>query len=97
MAIAFDYQRASERWSNTEHDWRSRKRQRVKADIHGDLDRILKSIDGRMWVNLVWDFIKYFGKCGRAGSPESRKESASQRNRKFARGQKSVAESFVVG
>lgn len=81
-------------------DWTGRQQGTIqKADIPSDLGHILKSIgiNGRMWINLVWGFMKYFGKGGRAGSPESLKESASQRNRKFARGQKSAAECFVVG
>ncbi len=70
-----------------------------KADIPMDLDPILKriGIDGRMWVDLVWRFKRYFGRSGAAGSPQSLKESAAQNNRKFARGQRSSAACFVIG
>jgi len=69
-----------------------------KADIPSELDPILKriGIDGRMWADLVWRFKNYFGRSGAAGSPQSLKESASQHNRKFVRGQKSSAACFTV-
>ena len=81
-------------------DWTGRQRGTVqKADIPTDLDPILKriGIDGRMWVDLVWRFKKYFGRSGAAGSPQSLKEAAAQNNRKFARGQRSSAACFVLG
>ena len=81
-------------------DWTGRQRGTVqKADIPVDLDPILKriGIDGRMWVDLVWNFKKYFGGGGAAGSPQSLKESAARRDRKFARGQNAAACCFVVG
>ena len=81
-------------------DWTGRQRGSVqKADIPIDLDPILKriGIDGRMWVDLVWRFKKYFGRSGAAGSPKSLRESATQNHRKFARGQRSSAACFVVG
>ena len=80
-------------------DWTGRQKSHVqKADIPKHLDPILKriGIDGRMWVDLVWNFRKYFGRAGAAGSPQSLKESAVQRNRSFARGQRSAAECFVI-
>jgi len=79
-------------------DWTGRQRGSVqKAEIPSDLDPILKriGIDGRMWCDLVWNFKKYFGRGSAAGSPKSMKESASQRNRKFARGQNAAAGCFV--
>ncbi len=80
-------------------DWTGRQRGIVdKADIPQELDPILKriGIDGRMWVDLVWRFKKYFGRSSAAGSPQSLRESASQHNRKFARGQRSSASCFVT-
>ncbi len=80
-------------------DWTGRQRVSVqKAEIPSDLDPILRriGIDGRMWCDLVWNFKKYFGRGSAAGSPASMKESASQRNRNFARGQNAVAGCFVI-
>jgi hypothetical protein len=48
-----------------------------------------------MWCDLVWNFKKYFGRGSAAGSPKSLKESAQNRNRKFAPGQKLAATCFV--
>ena len=81
-------------------DWTGRQRGCVqKAEIPADLDPILKriGIDGRMWVDLVWGFKKYFGRGGAAGSPKSLKESATNRDRKFIRGQNAAAGCFVIG
>jgi len=80
-------------------DWTGRQRGNAqKAEIPSDLDPILKriGIDGRMWCDLVWNFKKYFGQGSAAGSPASMKESASDRNRKFTRGQGAVAGCFLV-
>ena len=79
-------------------DWTGRQRVGVEnADIPKELDAILRriGIDGRMWVDLVWRFKKYFGKSGAAGSPKSLRETASQNQRKFTRGQRSAAACFV--
>ena len=81
-------------------DWTGRQKGRVlKSDIPEDLDPILKriGIDGRMWADLVWNFKKYFGRGGAAGSPKSLKESAANRDRKFIRGQNAAASCFVGG
>jgi hypothetical protein len=61
-----------------------------------DLMPILQKIgiDGKMWCELVWNFKKYFGRGSAAGSPQSLKESAKARNRKFAPGQNLAAECF---
>jgi hypothetical protein len=65
--------------------------------IPKDLEPILKKvgIDGKMWCDLVWNFKKYFGRSSAAGSPDSLKELASNRCRKFSLGQKAVAECFL--
>jgi hypothetical protein len=52
-------------------------------------------IEGQMWCDLVWNFKKYFGRGSAAGSPESLKKSASQRNRKFVPGQNAAAGCFA--
>ncbi|MFY8202091.1 MAG: transposase [Pirellula staleyi] len=80
-------------------DWTGRQRGSVqKAEIPNDLHPILKriGIDGQMWCDLVWNFKKYFCNGSSAGSPESMKQRASQRNRKFARGQHAAAACFAV-
>ena len=65
--------------------------------IPKELEVIFKQIgiDGKMWSDLVWNFKKYFGRGSAAGSPNSLKESAAQRNRKFAPGQNAVASCFI--
>ena len=76
-------------------------RQRVgsleKPIIPKDLEPILQKvgIDGKMWCDLVWNFKKYFGRGSAAGTPKSLKESAKNRNRKFASGQSLSAICFV--
>ena len=68
-----------------------------KPIIPKDLEPILNKvgIDGKMWCDLVWNFKKYFGRGSAAGSPKSLKESAQNRNRKFAPGQNLAATCFV--
>ncbi len=66
----------------------------VPKNLQQILNRI--GIDGKMWSDLVWNFKKYFGRGSAAGSPKSLKESAAQRNRKFAPGQNAAAGCFFV-
>ena len=68
-----------------------------KLNVPKALEPILQKIgiDGKMWCDLVWNFKKYFGRGSAAGSPKSLKESAQNRNRKFARGQNLAATCFV--
>ncbi len=68
-----------------------------KPNIPKDLEPILQKvgIDGRMWCDLVWNFKKYFGRGSAAGSPKSLRESAQNRNRKFAPGQNSSVVCFT--
>jgi hypothetical protein len=79
--------------------WTSRQRvgSLVKPTIPKDLEPILQKIgiDCTMWCDLVWNFKKYFGRGSAAGSPKSLKESAKNRNRKFAPGQNAAATCFV--
>ena len=76
-------------------------RQRIgsleRSNIPQDLEPIHQKvgIDGKMWCDLVWNFKKYFGRGSAAGSPKSLKESAQNRNRKFASGQKSASACFT--
>jgi len=79
--------------------WTSRQRvgSLEKPVIPKDLAPLLAQIgiDGKMWCDLVWNFKKYFGRGNAAGSPKSLKESAQNRNRKFAPGQNAAASCFV--
>ena len=81
-------------------DWTGR--QRVgsldRPTIPKDLAPILAriGIDGQMWCDRVWNFKKYFGRGSAAGSPDSLKKSAAQRNRKFAPGQNAALACFVT-
>jgi len=80
-------------------DWTGRQRvgSLEKPTIPKDLAPILAriGIEGQMWCDLVWNFKKYFGRGSAAGSPESLKKSASQRNRKFVPGQNAAAGCFA--
>jgi len=53
-------------------------------------------INGSMFIDLVWDFKKYFGRGNSAGSPKRMKENAETRDRKFSPGQRSAANCFVA-
>ena len=79
--------------------WTSRQRvgslenPKVPKDLESILAKI--GIDAKMWCDLVWNFKKYFGRGSAAGSPKSLKESAANRNRKFAPGQNAASACFV--
>jgi hypothetical protein len=68
-----------------------------KPKVPTNLEPILSKIgiDAKMWCDLVWNFKKYFGRGSAAGSPNSLKESASNRKRKFLPGQNAAAACFV--
>lgn len=76
-------------------DWTGRQRvgSLEKPPIPKDLAPILAriGIEAQMWCELVWIFKKYFGRGSAAGSLESLKKSASQRNPKFVPGQNAAA------
>jgi len=80
-------------------DWTGRQRvgSLAKPTVPKDLDPILKriGIEGQMWCDLVWNFRKYFGRGIAVGSPDSLKECASRRNRKFTHGQSVATACFV--
>ena len=82
-------------------NWTSRQRvgSLEKTIIPKGLEPILQriGIDGKMWCDLVWNFKKYFGRGSAVGSPNSLKESAQRRSRKFAPGQNAVAGCFASG
>ena len=81
--------------------WTSRQRAgsleipKVPKDLEPILAKV--GIDAKMWCDLVWNFKKYFGRGSAAGSPKSLKESASNRNRKFAPGQNAASACFTGG
>lgn len=68
-----------------------------KAAIPNDLAPILKriGIDGTMWVDLVWNFKKYFGKGSGIGKPSSLRKHAESHDRKFSRGQRAASGCFA--
>jgi len=81
-------------------DWTSRQRagSLEKAVVPKALEPILTriGINGSMFIDLVWNFKKYFGRGNSAGSPNRLKENAESRGRKFSRGQRSAANCFVA-
>ena len=81
-------------------DWTSRQRAGSldKAVVPKALEPILTriGINGDMFIDLVWNFKKYFGRGNSAGSPNRMKENAESRGRKFSHGQRSAANCFVA-
>ena len=81
-------------------DWTSRQRAGSldKAVVPKALEPILTriGINGDMFIDLVWNFKKYFGRGNSAGSPNRMKENAASRGRKFVHGQRSAANCFVA-
>ena len=69
-----------------------------KAVVPKALEPILTriGINGSMFIDLVWNFKKYFGRGNSAGSPNRLKENAESRGRKFSHGQRSAANCFVA-
>lgn len=53
-------------------------------------------IASSMWRDLVWNFKKYFGRSGCAGSPPSMTADAAQHNKSWYSGQRQVAACFVA-
>ena len=80
-------------------DWTSRQRAGSldKAVVPKALEPILTriGINANMFIDLVWNFKKYFGRGNSAGSPKTMKENAESRGRKFSHGQRSAANCFV--
>ena len=81
-------------------DWTSRQRAGSldKAVVPKALEPILTriGINGDMFIDLVWNFKKYFGRGNSAGSPNRMKENAESHGRKFSHGQRSAANCFVA-
>jgi hypothetical protein len=53
-------------------------------------------IDAGMWRDLVWNYRRYFGRNGCAGSPESLASEAERRGKRWHRGQRAARACFVV-
>jgi REP element-mobilizing transposase RayT len=66
-----------------------------EARVPENLRRVLSrlGIEGSMWLDLVWNFKRYFGHS--AGSPSSLKADAASRSRQWARGQRSASHCFT--
>jgi len=80
-------------------DWTGRqgridKRGKIPSDLQPIFSRL--GIDSSMWCDLVWNFKKYFGGGNSAGKPDSLAKDASNRNRKWSRGQRMSSECFVT-
>jgi len=79
-------------------DWTGRqgridKRGKIPSDLQPIFSRL--GIDSSMWCDLVWNFKRYFGGGNSAGKPDSLAKDASNRNRKWSRGQRISSECFV--
>ncbi|HMP80780.1 MAG TPA: hypothetical protein PKD54_15100 [Pirellulaceae bacterium] len=53
-------------------------------------------IEATMWRDLVWNFKRYFGRGGGAGSPQSLRKDAERLGKLWHRGQSRVQECFVT-
>ena len=72
---------------------RSDKKGSIPADYAPVLARV--GIDAEMWIDLVWNFKKYFGKSRGAGSPDRMREMAASGGKMFQPGQKLARKCFV--
>ncbi len=72
---------------------RSDKKGSIPADYAPVLERV--GIDAGMWIDLVWDFKKYFGKSRGARSPDRMREMAASGGKMFQPGQKLARKCFV--
>lgn len=62
----------------------------------GDVLRSL-GIEASMWRDLVWNYKKYFGRSGSAGSPAAMSADAARHNRSWYQGHRQVAKCFAAG
>jgi REP element-mobilizing transposase RayT len=79
--------------------WTSRQQQtgavsEVPKQVRGSLSRL--GIAGSMWRDLVWNFKKYFGRSGCAGSPQAMSADAAKHAKSWYSGQRQVRACFVV-
>ena len=65
----------------------------VPPSLQGLVTRL--GIDLSMWRDLVWNFQRYFGKSCCAGTPDGMSAYAASTGRRWAKGQRQVAECFV--
>ena len=70
--------------------------QRVKVPrrLHAALAKV--GIDISMWRDLVWNFKRYFGRSGCAGSPSTLISEADRHERAWYSGQRGASECFVT-
>jgi hypothetical protein len=69
----------------------------VAAKVPASLAKVLAElgIDAVMWRDLVWNWQRYFGQSGCAGSPQAMKRDAERTGQHWHRGQQGAAECFV--
>ena len=79
------------RWTAKQREHGSGKS--VPAHLRGIVARL--GIDLTMWRDLVWNFQRFFGRSGCAGSPNSMSAYAESSGRRWAKGQRQVASCFV--
>ncbi|GAB5402352.1 MAG: hypothetical protein Aurels2KO_05830 [Aureliella sp.] len=79
-------------------DWTGRngrpdKRGKIPRGLQPILDRI--GVASEMWCDLVWNFERYFGRSPAAGHPDSMRDDATRRGRRWSPGQKATTACFV--
>jgi hypothetical protein len=66
----------------------------VPSQVGRSLSRL--GIAGSMWRDLVWNFKRYFGRSGCAGSPQAMSTEAAKHDKSWYSGQRQVQACFVV-
>ncbi|TWT69596.1 transposase [Crateriforma conspicua] len=80
------------RWTASAGRESMRGRQSVPKDVARALRH--RGIEAEMWSELVWNWQRYFGRSGCAGSPKAMKADAENSGRRWYRGQGAVAAFF---
>jgi hypothetical protein len=91
LDMSFEEYRRLLEWTGRQK--RSDKKGSIPTDYAPVLERV--GIDAGMWIDLVWNFKKYFGKSRGAGSPDRMREMAASGGKMFQPGQKLVRKCFV--
>ena len=70
-----------------------RSKESVPSTVSRSLSRL--GISASMWRDLVWNFKRYFGRSGCAGSPQAMSAEAAKHKRSWYSGQRQVQACFV--
>ena len=93
LGLAWSEYVALLRWTAKQRRAGFGERVEVPRRLHGVLAKV--GIDISMWRDLVWNFKKYFGRSGCAGSPSTLESQADRQERAWYSGQRGAAGCFV--